>query len=143
MRVLHSTTLPRSNLHRNHHSFPLLQGLSTESTIKTSVYRAFCPCSHSLETGNCMAVEESQTQLQICSASPLQVLPSSALPPFSWPAVPRCIGHLPILPAGTCISSPEHPAHCSQPRSLLPAPTSGHSWWPQPVPTPTNKDIMT
>lgn len=56
--VLHSTTLPRSHLHRNHHSFPFFKGLGTESTIKTSVNRAFCLCSHGLETGNCMAMKE-------------------------------------------------------------------------------------
>lgn len=58
MPVLHSTTLPRSHLHRNHHSFPLLQGLGTQSTIKTSVDRAFCSYSHSLESGNFMTMEE-------------------------------------------------------------------------------------
>lgn len=130
MPVLHSTTLPRSHLHSSHHSFSPLQGLGRQSTIKTSVDRAFCPCSHSLETGNYMAVEEVRRP-QICSASPLQVLPRSA--------VPRCTGYLPTLPAG--ISSPEQPVHCFQPRRLLPAQSSGHSPGPQPVPTSPNKDI--
>lgn len=58
MPLLHSTTLPRSHLHRNHHSFPLLQGLGTEDTIETSGDRAFSPCNHSLETGKCMAMKE-------------------------------------------------------------------------------------
>lgn len=56
MPALHSASLPRSDLRRNRGSCSLLQGLSSERAIKTRVGKAFFHYSHSLETGNCVAV---------------------------------------------------------------------------------------
>ena len=76
--------------------------------------------------------------------------PAPLSPQASGPQSPGALGISPhslqvsasALQSSQPIASSLAPGE-TQPRNLLTAHTSGHSWWPQPVPTPANKDRMT